>query len=81
MITAAMLAALAAIAVGSFVFAPHRRSKVGIVASGPRRPRPMTRVPLHRSVTAAPEAAPTAQPVASPDQLRSAELIGVPSRG
>ena len=67
-ITAAVLAALAAMAVGSFVFAPDRTSKVGIVAVGP------TSAPTHDHgavapiVTAAAGAARTDQLVASPDQ-------------
>ena len=68
-IAAAVLAALAATAVVGFVFAPHRKSKVGIVAAGP------TSAPAHDQGAVAPimtpetEAARTAQPVASPDQL------------
>jgi serine/threonine protein kinase/regulation of enolase protein 1 (concanavalin A-like superfamily) len=68
-ITAAVLAVLAAMAVGSFVFAPHRGSKVGIVAVG------STSAPAHDQgavapiMTPAPGAARTAQLVASPDQL------------
>ncbi len=68
-IVAAVLAALAATAVGRFLFAPYRRSKVGIVAVGP------TSNPAHEQgavaaiMPPAPRAPRTAQVVASPDQL------------
>jgi regulation of enolase protein 1 (concanavalin A-like superfamily) len=68
-IAAAVLAALAATAVGSFVFAPNRRSKVGITAVGP------TSTPAHNQgavatmMPPAPGPARTAQVVANRDQL------------
>jgi regulation of enolase protein 1 (concanavalin A-like superfamily)/predicted Ser/Thr protein kinase len=68
-IVAAVLAALATTTVGSFVFAPYRRSKVGIVAVGP------TSTPAHDQgavaaiMPPAPGAARAAQVLASPDQL------------
>ena len=68
-IMAAVLAALAAMAVGTFVFAPHRGSKIGIVAVGPKSAPAQDQGAVAPTMTPAPGAARTAQLVASPDQL------------
>jgi serine/threonine protein kinase/regulation of enolase protein 1 (concanavalin A-like superfamily) len=63
-----MAAVLAAIAVGSFVFAPHRRSRVGIVTLGPTSAQTRDQGADAPIVAAAPESATTARLVARPDE-------------
>ena len=68
LITGVVLAALAAIAVVSCVFAPHRRSRFGIVILGPTPAKTKDQGAAAPIVAAAPGAAPTARLVASPDE-------------